>query len=169
MPGPARQQPVDDVERWRGTPIAGQPTWQTVAPPAPAVATPPERGARARFRDWRHRRPFWAAILIILGGTEISLSGLAPMRVVLHMNLQGLAGQAVPIVMVICGLLLMFSPDQRMFYSVVAAGLAVASWITSNLGGFLVGLLLGVIGGSLGFAWSPVKASRKNPAGSAHP
>ena len=35
--------------------------------------------------------------------------------------------------------------------------LALASWLTSNLGGFVFGLIIGVVGSALAFAWSPDK------------
>ena len=37
--------------------------------------------------------------------------------------------------------------------------LAVASFVATNLGGFFVGMLLGVIGASLSFGWTPGRAS----------
>ena len=43
-----------------------------------------------------------------------------------------------------------------MNYSTAIAGvlLAVLSFIASNLGGFFIGMLLGIIGGSMGFGWT---------------
>lgn len=96
----------------------------------------------------------------MLAGGEIFASGMAPLHVIVHLGLQGLAGQAVPILMAACGLLMWFSPDQRLFYSIVGMVLTAGSWITSNLGGFILGLLLGLIGCSLAFAWAP----RRKPA-----
>ena len=46
-----------------------------------------------------------------------------------------------------------FRPQQRIFYAVVAAVTALFSLIGVNLGGFFVGLLLGMVGSALGFAW----------------
>lgn len=37
----------------------------------------------------------------------------------------------------------------------MALVMSLATLITSNLGGFLLGLLLGLVGGSLAFAWNP--------------
>ena len=84
-------------------------------------------------------------------------SGLTPLKVVVHLGLEGLAGQAIPILIAVCGLLIWFTPEQRLFYAIVGMLLCVGSWITSNLGGFFVGLLLGLIGCSMAFAWSPKK------------
>jgi uncharacterized iron-regulated membrane protein len=100
-------------------------------------------------------------LLVILGGSEILISERAPLPVVLRIGMQGLAGLLVPAVMVLCGVLLWFNPAQRVFYSVLAALLSLGSWITSNLGGFLVGILLGVVGSSLAFGWLPDQEPRR--------
>jgi hypothetical protein len=121
------------------------------------------------FRAWRRARPFLGGVLIVLAGGEIFTTGIAPLHVVIHFGLEGLAGQAVPILMVACGLLLIFSPDQRMFYIIVALLLTLGSWITSNLGGFILGLLLGVVGCSLAFAWTPRRVPPSAAAVEQHP
>ena len=119
------------------------------------VEVGPSRQALLAWRRWRRTRPFWGGLLIIFGGAEMLLSEQAPLPIVIHVGLQGLAGYLVPIVLVLCGLLLWLSPVQQTFYSVLAVVLSLASWITSNLGGFFVGLTLGVVGGALAFAWTP--------------
>ena len=121
--------------------------------------TAPSRFARARqaFRRWRRSRPFWGGLLVTLAGTEILLSVKAPLSVIQHVGALGLAAYLVPMLLILCGLLLLFSPEQRPFYAVLAVLLSLASWLTSNLGGFLLGMLLGIVGGALGFAWSPTK------------
>jgi ABC-type arginine/histidine transport system permease subunit len=47
-----------------------------------------------------------------------------------------------------------WNPSQRLFYSILALIMSLAAWVTSNLGGFILGILLGLIGGSLAFAWN---------------
>ena len=135
-----------------------EPEQPPVSPTAAYLAPQPTSRwgrTRRRFRNWRRTRPFWGGLLILLAGAEISLTVKAPMRVVVHVGLQGLAGYAIPVIMVLCGLLLWFSPGQRLFYSVIAVLLALSSWLTSNLGGFVLGMLLGLVGGSLAFGWTP--------------
>jgi len=108
-----------------------------------------------KFRHWRRTRPFWGALVTIIGGVEILLTVWAPLPVVLHVGLQGAVGYLVPIIVVVCGFLLIFTPSQRVFLSVVAAILGLASWLTSNLGGFFLGMLLTLIGAVVAFAWRP--------------
>jgi hypothetical protein len=112
-----------------------------------------DQDAFGAWYKWRRNRPFWGGLLVLLGGGEILLSERAPIPVVIHVGMQGLAGYLVPVVLLLCGLLLWFTPEQRTFYSIVAVLLSLVSWITSNLGGFFVGMALGLVGGSLGFAW----------------
>jgi len=107
------------------------------------------------WRQWRHTRPFWGALLVVAGGTEILLTEAVPVPLAFHIGLQGVAGYLIPVVLLVTGLLLLFHPVQRTFYSLLAIILALGCWITSNLGGFLLGMLAGVIGGSLAFAWQP--------------
>ncbi|GIE98912.1 DUF6114 domain-containing protein [Paractinoplanes rishiriensis] len=117
---------------------------------------------RSAFWHWRHARPFWGGLFVTLGGAEMFLTVMAPLPVVVHVGMDGLASFLVPVLILICGLLLLFNPQQRLFYSLVAAVLALGSWITSNLGGFVIGLLLSIVGSALAFAWSPT--AKKAPA-----
>ncbi len=118
-----------------------------------ATAAPAVRRALHNWRAWRRARPFWGGLFVVLGGGEILLSELASLPLVIHIGLHGFASYVVPLLLLICGLLLWFHLPLRTFYSVLAILLALGSWITSNLGGFFAGMLLGLIGGSLAFAW----------------
>ncbi|WP_354644106.1 DUF6114 domain-containing protein [Kitasatospora camelliae] len=143
------------------TPEAGP----AATPPGPRAATPatpatpPGRGSA--WRRWRGRRPFWGGVLVAAGGVEILLTLKAPLPVVLHIGMQGLAGYLVPAVLVVCGVLILANPVQRLFYSVLGVVLSLASWLTSNLGGFLLGMLLGVLGSCLTFGWLPDQPPRR--------
>jgi hypothetical protein len=117
---------------------------------------------RPAFRRWRARRPFWGGLLLALGGAEILLTEKASLKVVMHIGMQGLAGYLLPVVMVLCGLLTLFSPSQRLFYSIIGVLASLGSWITSNLGGFFIGLLLGVVGSCLVFGWLPDQEPRRS-------
>ncbi|MEU6534089.1 DUF6114 domain-containing protein [Streptomyces sp. NPDC046928] len=119
-------------------------------------------GARAAFRRWRSDRPFWGGLLLALGGAWILLTMKASLKVVLHIGMQGLAGYLLPVLMVLLGLLTLFNPAQRLFYSITGVLVSLGTWLTSNLGGFLVGLLLGVVGSCLVFGWLPDQEPRKS-------
>ncbi|KUN04970.1 hypothetical protein AQI95_18675 [Streptomyces yokosukanensis] len=125
-----------------------------------AVADRPRRGARAAFRSWRARRPFWGGLLLALAGGEILLTEKASLKVVMHIGMQGLAGYLLPTLMALLGLLVLFNPAQRLFYSITGVLLSLGTWMTSNLGGFFVGLLLGVTGSCLAFGWLPDQEPR---------
>ncbi|GGW64402.1 hypothetical protein GCM10010503_46990 [Streptomyces lucensis JCM 4490] len=120
----------------------------------------PRQGARRAFRGWRARRPFWGGLLLALGGGEILLTEKASLKVVMHIGMQGLAGYLLPTLMLLLGLLILFNPGQRLFYSITGVLLSLGTWLTSNLGGFLLGLLLGVTGSCLAFGWLPDQEPR---------
>lgn len=115
---------------------------------------------RSRFRHWREQRPFTAGVLLTLGGAEILVTMKAPLPVILHVGMQGLAGYLLPALMTVCGLLVLFNPAQRLFYSVLGILLSLGTWMTSNLGGFFVGLLLGATGSCMAFGWLPDQEPR---------
>lgn len=93
--------------------------------------------------------------MLALGGGEILLTEKASLKVVMHIGMQGLAGYLLPGLMVLLGLLILFNPAQRLFYSLTGILLSLGTWLTSNLGGFFVGLLLGAVGSCLAFGWLP--------------
>ncbi|WP_369249898.1 DUF6114 domain-containing protein [Streptomyces sp. R41] len=119
------------------------------------------RNLRSGFRQWRVHRPFWGGLLLTLAGAEILLTEKASLKVVMHIGMQGLAGYLLPTLMLLCGLLILFNPTQRLFYSLLGILLSLGTWLTSNLGGFLIGLLLGATGSCLTFGWLPEQEPRR--------
>jgi hypothetical protein len=123
-------------------------------PQAPDTAASQGRGARRAFRHWRRTRPFWGGVLVASGGGEMLLLYHTALKVTIHMGLYGMAGYLVPALLCVLGLSLIFDPEHRAFYSVLSLLFAVASWMTSNLGGFMLGMLLAMAGASIGFGWT---------------
>jgi Family of unknown function (DUF6114) len=121
-------------------------------PPLASVGDWIERTLHA-FRDWRGTRPFWGGLLVIAGASEMLWSEDAPLRVVVHAGMRGLAGYLTPVFLLLCGALLWWSSTARTYNSLLAIGLASYSWVTSNLGGFFIGMLISVVGGVLAFSW----------------
>lgn len=126
---------------------------------------------RAAFRGWRRTRPFWGGFLLLLAGTElllIPLSGIlvhGAVRLVVYIGIGGVFGVLIGVLLIACGLLLWLNPAHRTFYAIAGVLLAVLSFIASNFGGFFIGMLLGIIGGSMGFGWTPAadRAARRLP------
>ncbi|MEU8892833.1 DUF6114 domain-containing protein [Streptomyces sp. NPDC048442] len=121
----------------------------------------PER--RRRFRSWRRRRPFWAGLLLALAGAELLLVPLSPLTILVSLGLGGLAALGIGLALIAAALFLWFLPHTRHYVSVNALILSVLSFAATNLGGFLVGTLLGIAGSAMGFGWTPVT----DPAASA--
>jgi hypothetical protein len=82
------------------------------------------------------------------------VSERAPFQVVTHIGVTGLAGYLIPALILFCGVMLWFVPIAWIYYSLLTIVLALGSWITSNLGGFLIGMFIDIVGGSLAFAWT---------------
>ncbi|MFH8349767.1 DUF6114 domain-containing protein [Streptomyces sp. NPDC018045] len=122
----------------------------------PAAGLPwPER--RAAFRGWRRTRPFWAGLLLILGGAELLLVPLSPLTVLISLGLGGLAALGIGLALIVAGLFLWLRPAAHHYVSLHALILSVLSFAATNLGGFLVGMGLGIAGSAMGFGWTPVR------------
>ncbi|MFD5511360.1 DUF6114 domain-containing protein [Streptomyces sp. NPDC127051] len=112
--------------------------------------------SRLRLRAWRRTRPFWGGLLVILGGAELLLVPLSPLTVLVSLGLGGIAAIGIGAALVVAGLFLWFLPQARAYVSVHALLLSVLSFLATNLGGFLVGMLLGIAGSALAFGWTPL-------------
>ncbi|MEH0417594.1 DUF6114 domain-containing protein [Streptomyces sp. B21-083] len=119
-----------------------------------------QEGVGPAFRNWRAHRPFVGGLLLTLGGVEILVTMKVSLKIVVHLGMQGLAGFLLPALMVVVGLLILFNPAQRLFYSIVGIMLTLGTWVTSNLGGFFIGLALGAVGSCMAFGWLPDQEPR---------
>jgi Family of unknown function (DUF6114) len=109
----------------------------------------------AGFRAWRRSRPFWGGLWTILGGAMMAVGPLTAIKVVLVAGTTVLFGILVGVIVIAMGLFLWFTPHLRQVVGVLAVLFSLVSLITSDYGGFVIGLLLGTIGGAMGFAWTP--------------
>lgn len=128
----------------------------TVTEPAPGPQQSRFKRARLGFRQWRRTRPFWAGVWCILGGAIMMYGPLTAIKLLLVSGTVVWAGILIGALVVTMGLFMWFSPQFRQVLGVLAVLFSVVSLITSNLGGFIIGLLFGVIGGSMAFAWTPL-------------
>lgn len=110
---------------------------------------------RRRFRRWRRTRPFWAGALVIAGGSVILSHPLGPLFVMVQLGAAALTTVAIGLILITGGLFIWFAPEQRHFVAIVLMICSVLSLVTSNLGGFLLGMILGMAGSSMAFGWRP--------------
>ncbi len=137
--------------------------------PAPAESAPPatrrRRGsqARATWRRWRRSRPFWGGLLLVLSGLELlalPLTGVlvkGQIKLVIYIGIGGVFGVLIGILLIAAGIVLWVNPTHRVFYGIAGIVLGIISFPASNLGGFVLGMLLAIIGGALAFAWVPAE------------
>jgi hypothetical protein len=80
-----------------------------------------------------------------------------------HIGPTGFLSYVIPAMLVLCGLMTWVTPNLRLFYGILGSLVAVYSLIGLNLGGFVLGLILGIIGGALAIAWTPVQLATPAP------
>ena len=141
-------------------------TAETLATPAPRRRKYARYGphrVRMNFRRWRRSRPFWGGFFTLLGGAIITLGPASAYRVMLQAGTVIWEGVLVGALITVLGLFLWFQPSMRHFFGVLIVLLSVVSFITSDIGGFVIGMTLSITGGSLGFAWVPVDPATIKP------
>ncbi|MFF0448523.1 DUF6114 domain-containing protein [Streptomyces sp. NPDC004609] len=117
------------------------------------------RVIRRRFRDWRGQRPFWAGLFTLLGGIPIAYFPYATFQLG-HTTLSlattaGAGSLIIGVLLVTLGLTMWFHHIVRVFAGVASILLALVSLPVANLGGFIVGFLLAMLGGALAISWMP--------------
>jgi len=108
------------------------------------------------IRCWCHQRPFWGAFCVLLASLLILWSpvGLLQSGIVPTSSLW--AGLLVGGLLFVMGLVELLAPSQALTAGAAGVVLSLLSLITA-LGGFGIGMLLGVIGSSLAVAWKPAR------------
>jgi hypothetical protein len=114
---------------------------------------------RRAFRTWRGNRPFWAGLFTMLGGVPIAYFPYANMHLgnmTLAMSTTAGAGSLIiGVLLITLGLTMWFHSIVRVFAGVASILLALISIPVANIGGFLIGFLLALIGGALSVSWVP--------------
>jgi hypothetical protein len=123
--------------------------------------------ARRRFRAWRGERPFWAGLFtftaalpilywpyanIDLGGIPLALS-----------TTSGAGSLIIGALLMALGITLWCRPHLRVFAGIATLPLALISFPVANFGGLFLGLICGLIGGSLACSWIPPAAAEPSP------
>lgn len=115
------------------------------------------RSTRERFKTWRGQRPFIPGLLLVLSGAVM----LAPAYLTIHVSdllvmistISGVSTLLIGAVLIMFGIGMWSQPLAAPYLGVLAILVAIVALPTSNIGGFVVGSLLGIVGGALGLAW----------------
>ncbi|MQY35130.1 hypothetical protein SRB17_31020 [Streptomyces sp. RB17] len=116
--------------------------------------------ARHRFRTWRAERPFWAGLFTLAAGLPIlywpyanlDLGGI-PLAL---STTSGAAALIIGVLLITLGFTLWYQPHLRVFAGIATLLLTLISFPVANFGGLFLGLITGLIGGSLACSWTPV-------------
>ncbi|HWJ83280.1 MAG TPA: DUF6114 domain-containing protein [Nocardioides sp.] len=138
----------------------------------PAPLPPVTMRRQSAFRRWRKTRPFWGGLLTMLAGIEIAVATGTTYQLILVSKSVAFA-ITVGCVIAVFGLTMWLSPTLSKLLGLLTLVAALLSFVTSNLGGFMVGMLLAILGGGLAFGWEPgapgVPVIKKAPAPDASP
>lgn len=104
------------------------------------------------FDDLRSTRPLLGGALLVLAGAEIIWADGQSLALVWSAA-SGSTPFLLGSVLVLFGLLAWVTPLYSPMIGLLAQAVAVLAFVAANLGGFVVGSLLGVVGGALVFAW----------------
>ncbi|SES16614.1 DUF6114 domain-containing protein [Actinokineospora terrae] len=112
------------------------------------------------FTGWRRTRPFWGGLFVLLGAVPIFVLPLAPIKVLVASGIAGVSGLLLGSIMAVLALSLWFSPPTRVIAGLIAVLVSVAAFPLTNLGGFFLGSLLGILGGAMAASWAPRKPKK---------
>lgn len=117
--------------------------------PGPVV-----RGWRA-FTRFRRTRPFWGALILAWGGFFVIRPMLGSFELMTGLGGGGAVVYILGGGMIAAAAVSFVLPAQRHFPALMAVMFSVASLPMANLGGWLVGMVLGILGSGMVFAWTP--------------
>jgi len=120
--------------------------------------------ARRWFAAWRRTRPFWGGLWTIVAGLWIVKMMSFSIGLVLTGGWGYAAGYVLGGALVLFGLVAWFAPIYKSLVGVVAFLLALGAFPAANLGGYLVGSVLGIVGGAMVWSWGEKRPSHRRRA-----
>jgi hypothetical protein len=121
--------------------------------------------ARSWFRAWRRTRPFWGALWVIMAGAWIIYWMSFDIGIALTGGWSYSAGYVMGGGLIMFGLVTWLAPHYKSLAGIVAFLIALGAFPTANLGGFVLGSVLGIIGGSMIWSWGEKKPSERVTSG----
>ncbi|WP_182377983.1 DUF6114 domain-containing protein [Nocardioides sp. WS12] len=104
---------------------------------------------------WRRTRPLAGCVILALGGWFVVKPVIGSASMTLELGAGAMAGYLLGGGMILAALIALVLPAQRHFPALMATLMSVASLPLANLGGWLIGMILGIIGSGIVFAWTP--------------
>ncbi|MCL6632934.1 MAG: DUF6114 domain-containing protein [Alicyclobacillus herbarius] len=108
-----------------------------------------------RFRWWRQTRPFWAGLFSILAGGLVIWGPMALLRFAVLPGSNIWAGLVVGALMILMGVLEWIAPFYSLLTGSITMVLALVSLLVT-MGGFVIGMILGLVGGAMAVAWKRI-------------
>lgn len=136
----------------------------------------PAKGRLARFAEWRRNRPFVPGLLVLLSGVVIMTPAYLTLRIsdllVMISTLSGVSTLFLGAAQIMFALGIWLKPATAPYLGVFAILVSLVALPASNIGGFLLGSLLGIFGGAFALAWEsgerkPKKTRSKSSGGGA--
>lgn len=117
----------------------------------------PAKGRLARFAEWRRNRPFVPGLLVLLSGVVIMTPAYLTLRIsdllVMISTLSGVSTLFLGAAQIMFALGIWLKPATAPYLGVFAILVSLVALPASNIGGFLLGSLLGIFGGAFALAW----------------
>lgn len=165
--GAAAEAAATDAASTGGTPVTENKETQELPTTADTGvdATAGENGdeatasqRRSGFTQWRRSRPFFAGLLMLLGGVVIltpAYLSLEVSNIIIQVStISGVSTFIIGALLIACGLMTWFGGGSRILTGVAGIILGIVALPTSNFGGFVLGTLLALVGGALALSWT---------------
>jgi hypothetical protein len=125
------------------------------------------REARRLFAAFRRTRPFWGGLWTIVAGAWIVKMMSFPLGIALNGGWSYSSGYVIGAGLIVFGLMAWVAPRYRMLAGVASFILAIVAFPVADLGGYLVGSIVGISGASMILAWGdkPQKAGKRRSGG----
>ncbi len=107
----------------------------------------------SKFKQWRNSRPFWGATLTILAGLMILYIPIHLFALAFTPGSYAILGILFGGLILLIGILAYFYTQLSTLFGILTIFLSVLS-IMGALGGFLVGTIVGIVGGAMCVGWS---------------
>lgn len=120
---------------------------------SPAVTGSPS--VPARLRAWLRGRPGTAALLVAVAGAELGYLPLGRPELLGFQGVGGTSSLLIAAALLTVAVALLYRPRRAQLGGGAAMLLGLLSCPMANLGGFLLGMVLAVLGGALAMSWRP--------------